>query len=92
MELRAVERRSLVAQTLREVVFQRVARIAENFDGRQIDEGPSRNGERDENEVGTGRLDGAGTVRARKLYRDTLTSHVAGDIVQRLTPTKRLLK
>jgi acyl-CoA dehydrogenase len=31
-------------------------------------------------------------ARAQKLYRDTLTSHVAGDIVQRLTPMKRLLK
>jgi alkylation response protein AidB-like acyl-CoA dehydrogenase len=31
-------------------------------------------------------------ARAQKLYRDTLTSHVAGDIVQRLTPMKRLLQ
>lgn len=29
---------------------------------------------------------------AEKLYRDALTTHVAGDIVQRLTPMKRLLK
>ena len=29
---------------------------------------------------------------AEKLYRDALTSHVAGDIVQRLTPMNRLLK
>jgi hypothetical protein len=28
---------------------------------------------------------------AEKLYRDALTTHVAGDIVQRLTPMKRLL-
>jgi len=29
---------------------------------------------------------------AEKIYRDALTTHVAGDIVQRLTPMKRLLK
>lgn len=38
-----------------------------------------------------GTADGTANVQAEKLFRDAITSHVAGDIVQRITPIQRLL-